>query len=547
MIDVVEEWKGYGKAGLPLCNFILRVSSIINEYTDAEAEPITIVVVKMGFDYDPLSIELSVPLAQLDNFNWLSQDIRCRYNPKYPALKIQRYLADHIRKALTGTPKRQYRIARVGNHKVEDEHIFSTGVDYISSSPVRKGEYDIVQDSISYKMDVDSSLTEAEAVAEMLELISLNPDAGRILTAHTLMYLMRSVYAEAWKAPRCSVFVFGDTGKQKTTYSAYMTQLYNRSDGIKDPARLDASIPAAVTLLYELDDCTVVLDDLFPADSTRMKAQQEETLIEITRIIGDGTAPARLKGGKLRTRQPPKQGAVFTGEYLIGSGSSAARILPVPNFQPNSERLKHFQDNPLIVSTFYRNYLEWYIPKYVEIREYLKEWMNVYLSDVRLGIHDRLQETHYYFNTAYSLMLQYCYEKGLISEYDVERLHRSFMRMLTGLVLAQDELAKPNTSSTPDNVNYLPYIRRLFMEGDLIIADSPEVFSDYVHDGVLHNGCLWLRGKQLKKHFPNANFNDIVSSLKAQDALKSAKGGRTNKIFALEGICFYAIPLEKLQ
>jgi hypothetical protein len=289
------------------------------------------------------------------------------------------------------------------------------------------------------------------------------------------------------------------------------------------------------------------LDDLFPSGTDQLKGHHEETMIEITRIIGDGTPPARMQGSKLRNTQPPRQGAVYPGEYLIGSGSTAARILPVTHQQPDSGRLKHFQDNPLIVSTFYRNFLEWYIPKYNEIRDYLKEWANIYFNEVRMGIHDRLQETHYYFNTSYSILLQYCFEKGFISEQDVERLHRSFVRMLTGLVMAQNELTKPTTTYKTSNIDYLAHIRTLFNGDELFIADNPEVFIDQVHDGVLHNGCLYLRNKQLGKHFQVADLNDVVASLKAQGALKFSKGGRTSQIYALEDMRFYAIPLEKLQ
>ena len=612
MIDMVAEprqkWKKYTEAELPLCNFNLRVSDVFNEFTGVDAEPTTIVMVEMDFHdkkqnvfpellpetdrfnrlvRDALSVDVSylfaessdareepaisfknifngvemnvkdekikvfpVPLSKLEYFDWLSQDIHCRYNPDYTTSKIKRYLADHVRKLLpTSTPRKRYRLSRVGNYNIDGEHIFCYGKGFIRYSPawdIWKEKVNIVLDPMPYNMDVDPKLTEAEAAAGMLELVSLNQDAGRVLMSHTLMYLMRPVYAEAWKAPRCCVFVLGETGKQKTTYSAFMTQIYNRLTGIKDPERLNASITAAVTLLYALDDCTIVLDDLFPSGTTKIKGHHEETMIEITRIIGDGTPPARMEGYKLRNTQPPRQGAVYPGEYLIGSGSTAARILPVTHKQPDSGKLKHFQDNPLIVSTFYRNFLEWYIPKYNEIRDYLKEWANIYFNEMRMGIHDRLQETHYYFNTSYSIMLQYCYEKGFISEHDAERLHHSFVRMLTGLVMAQDKLTKPMMTCTTRNIDYLPQIRALLKENDLV-ADSPEVFIDQVHDGVLHNGCLYLRSKQLGKHFPDTDLNDVIDSLKAQGALKFSKGGRTSQIYALEGMRFYAIPLEKLQ
>jgi hypothetical protein len=169
-----------------------------------------------------------VPITELDSFNWLAQDICCRYNPEYPKAKIQRYLADHVRKLLikAGTPKKRYRISRVGNYNIEGEHIFCYGKGVIRSSDVWdiwKDKVDIVLDPMPYNMDVDPNLSEAATAAGMLELVSLNQDAGRVLMSHTLTYLMRPAYVEAWKAPRCCVFVVGRNRKTEN----YVLSLYD--------------------------------------------------------------------------------------------------------------------------------------------------------------------------------------------------------------------------------------------------------------------------------------------------------------------------------
>ena len=231
---------------------------------------------------------------------------------------------------------------------------------------------------------------------------------------------MRQAYVDAGKEPRVCLFLYGRTGTQKTTIASFLTQIYNRSSGIISPQRLNASIPAAVKIILDACDEVIVLDDLFPADHHSVRSQQEETLIEVTRYIGDGTVPARIKGKEV-TKKTPRCGVLFTGEYLIGTGSDAARLFPVEMQQPDGTKLQYFQDRPLVISTFYYFYISWFISHYDEITRFLKEWLDYYRT-FDLGVHSRLQETHFFLNTAFILLLTYCQERHVLSKEDATRL-----------------------------------------------------------------------------------------------------------------------------
>ena len=60
----------------------------------------------------------------------------------------------------------------------------------------------------------------------------------------------------------------GKTGEKKTTFASFLTQLHDRDKGITRPTRLNTTTAAFEAILYEKSDCVVVLDDLFPADSS---------------------------------------------------------------------------------------------------------------------------------------------------------------------------------------------------------------------------------------------------------------------------------------
>lgn len=397
---------------------------------------------------------------------------------------------------------------------------------------------------MSQRLDFDPDLSEGEAAAEMLNLISLFPDPGRIILSQVLVALMRQAYEDAGKAPAFCIFLYGRTGTQKTTIASFLTQVYNRREGIVELTRLNASHASAVELLMDAVDEVQVFDDLFPADSKQVRKSQEEVFFEITRLIGDGTIPARMKGGKVREGRP-KCGVLFTGEYLIGKGSDAARLLPVEMTKPDTRALKYFQEQPLIVPTFYRNFISWFIENYDGTVVYLKEWLEEYRK-TDLGVHDRLRESHFFLNTAYSLLLEYCGEKGVLTEEEVLGFHSSFAELLTRLVHEQNERVSPTATISATLGNVLEHIKDLYRNHQLSIASNKRQFDDAQHDGIVHSGCLCLRPHTLSHFFPSSDINDIARELETEGALTKGKDGLTKKISAIHGKYCYCIPLEYL-
>ena len=339
-------------------------------------------------------------------------------------------------------------------------------------------------------------------------------------------------------------FLYGRTGTQKTTIASFLTQVYNRREGIVELTRLNASRASAVELLMDAVDEVQVFDDLFPADSKQVRKSQEEVLFEITRYIGDGTIPARMKGGKVREGRPTC-GVLFTGEYLIGKGSDAARLLPVEMMKPDTCALRDFQEQPLIVSTFYRNFISWFIENYDRAVAYLKEWLEEYRK-TDLGVHDRLRETHFFLNTAYSLLLEYCGEKGILIETEMLEFHSSFVELLNQLVHEQNERVSPPATASATPGNALERIRELYRSRQLSIANDKRKFDDEHHDGVIHRDCLCLRPQALLHFFPSRDINDVAHELEREEALIKGRDGLAKKISAIHGKFCYCIPLNRL-
>ena len=521
-------------------NFLIKILKFYKCYKPPDKEPSLYIsfYAKIKGGYYSQTIEVNV--LELNDFQWAKLDYRIRFNSQIAPSKINRVLTDQIRDALADLPKdREYHLENVGFLKIGGGALFCMGDKSIKSAGI-SADVELKLLPMERRLDIDSQLSEEDAIAEMLNLISICPNPCRVILAQVLVYLMRQAYVDAGEEPSFCVFLQGATGTKKTTLSAFLTQIYNRREGIKDPVRLKASVSAAVEILMKANDEVIVFDDLFPADSGQVCRKQEETLIEITRYIGDGTVPAKMNGKKIRTGHP-KCGVLFTGEYLIGEGSDAARMLPVEMTEIDGVKLKYFQDKPLIVSTFYYYFIQWFVNNYGDIVSFLGQWLNQYRK-VDLKVHGRLQHTHFFLNTGYFLFLQYCFEKSVISENNVKNFGKNFNELLTILVKKQNWRVRQK--SLGNSKRFLDCIRELYGKGALIIADNPLKFNEKMHDGVVFKNYVCLRGKCFKKYFPQDDLKDIIDDLIVNNALDCGKKCTAKQIHGLGGKRFYFIPLK---
>jgi hypothetical protein len=524
----------------------VRVEIVREIYSLPCEEPSLEIQLRLDFK-DGYSRTITIPENGLHEVKWLDLDIHCWFEPAIPISKFPVLFLNEIKaQANRALRHKIYRVGHVGVTKIEGTAVFCTGREIIRS-PDSNRDLNIEVEKMPLHLDIDETLPETQAVSKMLDLISLSPDPGRIILAGKLVCLMRQAYIDVGRTPNVCVYLYGQTGTHKTTFAGFLTQTYNRGQGIKSPTRLDASIAASVRILSEAYDDIVVFDDLCPAESVSIRKQQEETCIEIARYVADGTVPAKMRGQKLAL-DSPKCGVLFTGEYLIGSGSDAARLLPVEMTKPDGEELKYFQDHPLIVSTFYFYFLQWFVAHYDEIVLLLAEWWSEYCK-IDLGVHARLQETHFFLESAYAVFMQYCWEKELLSEQEVAKLHDAFQNLLTVLVDRQNIRVCKNEKSTAEfnGSDYLERIRTLYRGREISIAESEKQFDEKIHDGVLHRNALYLRRDALIKFFPKTDLSKIIEALISQKVLECGKRGTTKQISSLHGKRFYVIPLVYLE
>lgn len=541
------EWCLRDEKGRPIANFSPQVLSEVSVHTSQGVETHT--RLRLHFKNGNPSEAFTIPLTDIEKTNWLLKDKRCLIHS--PQRKAKEFIANIIVAGLAMAPNKEevYLLDRMGIHHINGAIIFVAGDQVIARSSDKDSLPKIEIAPIGFKLNIDPMLTPRQTFEGMKELICLSPEMGRPLIAHSISGIMRSAFIAAGATPSSILEIIGDSGSFKTFYTPTITQLYNRAEEVKVTARLNASDRFIEDILYNYCECTAVIDDRCTAESSKIKKKNDDTAEEIMRRVGDNIGRGRMDG-KTMVQIKPRGNAVFTGEYATGVKSTVARGLMVMVTTPIDGRKldKYQRQQPLLVSTFYYFFIQWYVDNYDKICAEISARLAKFRETIP-EIHPRLRQTQFCLQTAYMMFLQFCKDSGFMTTEAVLAEYNSFGSQLADLVRAQNARINPEEQGF-GKVNYLKLIRKLYKANDFRLAASVERFNPDKHDGLIYYNCLCLRRDNLKKRiqkiFPGANINDVVKALKAQGALKLVAVKNQVKIDGLT-CWFYAIWLEMLD
>lgn len=541
------EWVFFNESGVPVSTFIpsaVGVVRVVGSTDEREA-----VRVRLRFK-NGSDTETTVPLSDLNRVDWFKIDHRCLTNSEYH--RARGYIADTIRAGVSNVPvERRYVLDRTGIYHIGDSIIFVAGNRVITQSSAPRTDPDFELGQLPLRLDIDENIDINTAIDRMMWLISLSPEIGPVLAAHTISGIIRAAFKEAGMTPCAVLVIVGKSGMLKSHYVPHLVQLYNRADGIGPVTRFNSTKRFIEDTLYEHSECTAVLDDLHTAESRGIKRQNEDTAEEIIRRIADDTGRGRMDG-KAQVQRSFRGNAVFIGEYTIGKASTIPRALVVNITEPpNGAVLDEYQRNrPLLVSTFYYYFIRWYVDHFNEIRDSI----DAKLTQLRRATassttHGRLRDTQFYLEISYMVLLEFCKDSGFCSEEDAKDTYQSFSTQLRTLVQAQETRFKE--SIEVKTIDYLDLIRDLYKQGAFHLAKDAENFKPEKHDGLIYYDCLCLRGKRLEKKLlsftPSLSFVDCISYLLSKGALKLVESKNTVQINGTGGKRFYAIKLSKLR
>lgn len=496
------------------------------------------------------STETIVSLADLDRVNWFKIDRRCLVNAEYR--EANRYIAKIICVGIGKAPEeRRYVLGRPGIYHIENTVVFAAGDRVITRSLAKETAPNFELGQLQFRLDIDKNLTAAESFEGMKRLINLSPEIGSILMAHVISGIIRAAFKEAGFTPCAVLVVVGRSGMLKSHYVPHLAQLYNRTDGIGAVTRFNSTKRFIEDALYEYSECTAVIDDLHTAESRGIRKRNEDTAEEIIRRISDDTGRGRMEGNT-QVQRHFRGNAVFIGEYTIGRASTIPRALVVNlTAPPNGAVLDYYQRHqPLLVSTFYYYFIQWYVDHFDEIRNEIDARLTkLRAASASSAVHGRLRDTQFYLQISYLIFLEFCKDSGFCSKKDALDTYNGFIAHLAKLVHAQETRFRKSIEA--EAINYLSLIGSLYRQGYFRVAKGTEDFNPDKHDGLIHYECLCLRGKCLEKKLryiqSDFNLDACLCNLLSQNALRRVGSKNTVQINGTGGKRFYAIWLKKLR
>ena len=392
---------------------------------------------------------------------------------------------------------------------------------------------------------------EHDAITGLIKVISLNREVGLPVLAYTIAGLMKSLFRECGIPPKFILYVCGAKGRKKTPYMSLMTPIFSRNgDNSKLIVQLNSTTFTVDNLINDYSDFIVVLDNVYISEDKEIKKRIKKVFEEAVQSIGDD-----IGKGKAYKQYQPSSSIIATGENDgIGNPSTIARYLTIPFDDVLKDRdkeviLNRYQQEPLIISTFYYYLLQYIVDntnKIVDsIRDLLYDFREISSS---LDIDSKLKDRYFILLIAFMIFLKYCEDKGFMEYEEIECLKKHFSDNLFQLLRNHSKTIKEKETNEIRPTDFVQLIKHWYDNDMFDMAKDENDKKLGVREALIYKDCLCLRTeplmRKINKSLYSVKIDDIIVQLVAKGLLKSDSDKNTAKI---KGLRFLVIPLSKLR
>ena len=460
-------------------------------------------------------------------------------------------MEDNIQKTGPPVEEDKHIIHSLGLQDIKGKPGFCLGdiLVYHSSVDVSDVEIILPAELPLYRMVIDEELSEEDAITGIQNLIRLAPNASCIILAHTISAITRQMFIKIGITPQTTPQVIGDSSIFKSSYVSFLSTIYNRDRPIKPIIRLSATPASIELMLNQSVDMVVCADDLHPSEHEYGKKSKEK-LESIIRSVGDSTGKTIIKNGE-PVELSPNCNTITTGETpYYGSKSTGYRTLIINFIEPiNQTVFSELQKTPLTVSTFYYNFISYWIENYDKIFSIIQKRFDEFNKSSLVGITvPRLQRLYFNLECSFFLFLTYLYDIGYDSKENLTYHHGQMQKLLIRTIKEHLDCINKREAENPNNANYLEIINDLINNGAFSFTKDKEEAKNMSYDGIITGKHILIRGERLvkviKELVPNATLQMITKNLISKGAIDKGKD-KTSKPF--NGARFIFIKRSKLR
>lgn len=275
----------------------------------------------------------------------------CQYIPEYFFFYKdigkfkENYIRNRILSNLEDLPTNEFYALEQGHNIIEGKHIFCIGDCIVNPS---NGTNYI---SLSNKK-LQSSTNEKQYLEWIDNFCNLDIDNMPVLLLSVIVAIIRPLLREAGINDLFVTYIYGETGKGKSTYSKLLTEIYNNE---KNYLTLSSDITGIRELMLQTKDFVMLADDLNISGSSRIKASKEAKISEIIQQAANGDK-VKYKG-----EESYFEGLLFvTAEYFLNSHSTTNRCVLVNiDKDMNTDLLDDLKENYGLYIEFIKDFIKY--------------------------------------------------------------------------------------------------------------------------------------------------------------------------------------------
>lgn len=334
-------------------------------------------------------------------------------------------------------------------------------------------------------------------------------------------------------------YIYGETGKGKSTYSKLLTEVY---DNTNNHLTLSSDITGIREMMVQIKDFVMLADDLNLSGSSRVKASKESKISEIIQQAANGDL-VKYKG-----EESYFEGLLFvTAEYVLKNESTNNRcILLEIKEQMNTETVGYLKENQGMYVEFLKDFIRYVYDGFEQNVKRIKDLSAVIsvkksnCRDAYAGI-TRIERTEKILMIALGILEDFFRTKLKLTDDIIKNYNKIFVNSIRNCIDVTKEYVRKENAVTGreyiDNIIYLieesiGYDYKI----DKYIAKSYEKYKKKRKNRekcyfFAYNGCLCFRGDDIENYFKNlydfeysVSKKAISSQLKYYGLLKT-KGG----------------------
>lgn len=239
----------------------------------------------------------------------------------------------------------------------------------------------------------------------------------------SLLGVLYRLFEEAGFAPHFLLFVNGKSGSMKTELSKILFIQLTDEKYRNNPRRLDADTITSFerAIVLKGHDTTLLFDDYAPAKTVQKKAELQNKLETLVRMVGDGATKSRSNASLQDIQGEGVRGVIAVTGELKGKGfSSNLRCLycEMSKKQVNTDNITWFQNDRRAYTTaimYFTDYISFHWKKIVSE---ITQKFNV----ERKRISKRIHEKRLVDSATVLCIVADVFEEFLISFCDMDRL-----------------------------------------------------------------------------------------------------------------------------